>query len=278
MNTRRRVVAAAAALASAVAGTALLPAQVDAAGTIPSITASVTNKAVRLSTHTVRAGRVKFRVVAPTGDHVLQLLQLHKGYTKADFGRDIGRTFRGRVHAIRRVDRQVSWWGGAEARKNHPGRFALTLNPGTYYLIDQNGPAVTKLTVTGSVQPRGWIRNSSTIVGTGGDRFRAPKAIPHSGWTVFKDISDEPHFLVLQRIKRGVTRHTITRYFKSGNQAEPTWALPTSTSSGIVSGGSQILFHYNLPPGHYAILCWWPSDETGMPHAMMGMYRLINLR
>jgi hypothetical protein len=26
------------------------------------------------------------------------------------------------------------------------------------------------------------------------------------------------------------------------------------------------------------LLCWWPSDENGMPHAMMGMFRFINLR
>jgi hypothetical protein len=26
------------------------------------------------------------------------------------------------------------------------------------------------------------------------------------------------------------------------------------------------------------LACFWPSDETGMPHALMGKYRLVNLR
>lgn len=278
MNTRRRVAAVVAAMATAVTGTALVPSQVDAAGKIPHIRAGMTDQAIHLSRDTVRAGRVKFRVVARSGDHVMQIFQLHKGYTKADFTRDIGRTFRGRIPAIKRIDRNVSWLGGAEAQKNHPGRFAITLTAGTYYVLDQNGPAVAKLTVTGAVQPRAWIHNDSTIVGTGGDRFRAPKAIPHSGWTLFKDTSDEPHFLVMQHVKRGTTRHMVTRYFKSGQQGEPSFALPETTSSGIISGGSQLLFHYNLPAGRYVLMCWWPSDESGMPHAMMGMYRMINLR
>lgn len=279
MNLRTRVAAVGAALATAVSGTALLPTQVDAAGRIPAIRATVTNQAIRLSQHTVRAGLVKFRVVAPSGDHELQLIRLHKGYSQSQFFTDINRALQGKVHAVRQVDRRVSWAGGAEATKNHPGRFAVTLTPGTWIVGDQNGTAITTLTVTGAVQPRGGIATSSTIIGTGGDRFRAPKSAPHNGWTLFKDTSDEPHFLALQRVKPGTTRHMITHYFKHGNpNSEPSFAMPGGTSSAVISGGTQMLFHYNLPRGRYAMLCFWPSDETGMPHAMMGMYRLINLR
>jgi len=281
MNTRTRVAAVAAALATAVGGTALLPTQVDAVGRIPIIKTTVTHKAIRLSMHSVQAGRVRFRVVTPAGDHVLQLVRLHKGYTKAQFGQDMGKAFSGDTAAIKRVDRRVTWAGGAEAKPNKGGAFATVLTAGTYYLIDQNdqtGRVVSALTVTGPLEARAPMRTSSTIVGTGADRFRAPLAIPHTGWTVFKDTSDEPHFLVFQRVKPNVTRKTITQYFQSGSQAEPPWILPGSTSTGVISGGSRTVFHYNLPAGHYALLCWWPSDETGMPHAMMGMYRLINLR
>ena len=278
MNTRRRVAAVVAAMATAVTGTALVPSQVDAAGKIPTIRARMTDQAIHLSRDTVRAGRIKFRVTVPSGDHTLQVLQLHKGYRPRDLMSDIDNAFRGRIPAIKRVDTRVTWYGGAEATKNHPGRYSVTLPAGKYLIVDQSGPAGALLTVTGALQPRAWIHNDSTIVGTGGDRFRAPKVIPNSGWTVFKDTSDEPHFLVIQHVKRGTTRHMITRYFKSGNQAEPPFALPETTSSGVISGGSQILFHYNLPAGRYVLMCFWPSDESGMPHAMMGMYRMINLR
>ncbi len=281
MNTRKRVAAVVAALATAVTGTAMLPSQVDASAKVPAIKVTMTKKAIRLSTHSVQAGRVRFRVVTPGGDHVLQVMRLHQGYSLQQAAKDVGRAFQGRVPAIKRVDRRITWAGGAETRKNHPGRFAVTLTPGTYYLIDQNdqtSTVVSTLTVNGSVQPRAWIHNSSRIVGTGKDRFRAPKAIPRQGWTVFKDTSDEPHFLVLQQVKHGTTRHMVTRYLHSGAQGEPPFAMPATTSSGVISGGSQILFHYNLPRGRYVLICWWPSDENGMPHALMGMYRMINLR
>jgi hypothetical protein len=26
------------------------------------------------------------------------------------------------------------------------------------------------------------------------------------------------------------------------------------------------------------VMCFWPDDETGMPHAFMGMWKLISLR
>ncbi|HEU5044650.1 MAG TPA: hypothetical protein VFT75_11010 [Nocardioidaceae bacterium] len=278
MNTRRRVAAVVAAMATAVTGTALVPSQVDAVGKIPTIRATMTNQAIHLSRDTVRAGRIKFRVVVPSGDHELQVLQLHKGYRPRDLMSDIGKAFRGRIPAIKRVDTRVTWLGGAEAKKNHPGRFAITLPAGRYFIVDQNGPAAALLTVTGTTASRAWIRNSSTIVGTGNDRFRAPKVIPAEGWTVFRDTSDEPHFLVMQQVKRGTTRHMVKRYFASGDQAEPPFALPAGTSSGVISGGTQMLFHYNLPAGRYVLMCFWPSDETGMPHATMGMFRMINLR
>ena len=278
MNTPKRAAAVAAALATAVGGTVLLPAQADAVGTIPAIRVTMTGQAIRMNTNTIHAGRVKFRVVTPKGDHGFQLLRLHPGYQPRQLKRDIGLAFQGRVRAIRRIDRRVTWLGGAEVRPNHPGRYSVTLRRGRYFAVDQNGPAAAMLRVVGTPTPRAGISSSSTIVGTITDRFRAPQAIPARGWTTFKDTSDEPHFLVFQHVKRGTTRAMVRQFLHSQNQGRPPFALRGSTSSGVVSGGRQILFHYNLPAGRYVILCFWPSDETGMPHALMGMFRFVTLR
>ncbi len=282
MNTRlRRGVTGAAALV-VTTGLTAVPATVASAWTdhaVPTITARVTSKAVHLSSgHSVQAGRVRFRVLTPKGDHSLQLVKLKPGYSPQEFGRDVNLAFQGKIPAIRRIDHRVHWAGGAETRPHKPGMFAKTLYPGTYYLFDQNSNARTKLRVHGQPEARAWIPNSSTIVGTGADRFRSPKNLPHRGWTLFKDTADEPHFLVMQQVKRGTTRKDVHDFIASGAQGEPPWVRPAETSSGVISQHSQMEFHYSLPRGRYVLICFWPSVETGMPHAFMGMYRLVNLR
>lgn len=276
MNKLRRVAAMAAALATAVGGTSLLPAQAEAAGTIPTIRVSMGAKGVHMSTSTVHAGRVRFRAHTPQGDHSLQLLRLHKGYQPAQLRKDIGLAFQGNLAAIRRLDHRVTWLGGAETKPNRPGIYSVFLRAGTYFAVDQNGPGAARLRVVGTPAPRTGIGSTSTIMGNIKDRFVAPNAIPHRGWTTFKDTSDEPHFLVFQHVKPGTTRAMVRKALRSNSR--PPFQLPGSTSSGVVSGGKQIQFHYNLPAGKYVILCFWPSDETGMPHAFMGMFRFVNLR
>lgn len=34
---------------------------------------------------------------------------------------------------------------------------------------------------------------------------------------------------------------------------------------------------YNLPAGTYVLLCFVADDVTGMPHALMGMHKVIQL-
>lgn len=279
MDRRVRAAAGVVATVMATTGAAFVPASGATVGRVPTITATVTAKAIRLSSGpSTHAGRVRFHVTTPAGDHVLQLLKLRDGYTATQFRHDINLAFEGRLAAIRRIDRRVFWAGGAEARPNHPGTFAETLYAGTYYVLDQNGGGVTKLHVEGTPPPRAWISNSSVITGTQADRFRSPSTLPHRGWTLFRDTADEPHFLVFQQVKPGTTRKMVSDYFASGSQQQPAFALPATTSSGVISPSSQVLFHYSLPRGRYVMLCFWPSDETGMPHALMGMFRLVNLR
>jgi len=276
MNTRRRVAASAAALATAVGGTALLPTQADAVGTIPTVNVFLGAKGLHMSTTTVHAGRVKFNARTPKGDHELQLLRLHKGYTPAQLGKDVNAGFQGNVAAVKRLDHRVTWLGGAETKPNHPGSYSVYLRPGTYFVVDQNGPGAARLRVVGTPVPRTGITSSSTIIGNIKDRFMAPKAIPHTGWTTFKDTSDEPHFVVFQHVKPNTTRAMVRKALRSNKQ--PAFALPGSTSAGVVSGSRHIQFHYKLRPGKYVIMCFWPSDENGMPHAFMGMFRFINLQ
>jgi hypothetical protein len=35
---------------------------------------------------------------------------------------------------------------------------------------------------------------------------------------------------------------------------------------------------YNLPRGTYVLICFVSDEETGMPHALMGMHKVVILK
>lgn len=283
LPTRRRVAAAATAIATVAlttgAAVGSLATEANALSSPRVITATMSAKAVRLSVGgSVHAGRVIFTVVSPSGDHVLQLARLAPGYRLAEAGRDINLAFSGNLKAIHRVDTLIHWFGGADARPGHPGRFAETLYAGTYLAIDQNSNAHTWLHVFGAPTPTAWIRAGSLISAWNHGFSTAPAVLPRSGWTLFRDTADEPHFLDIEQVKASTTATMVRSYLHSGAQGSPPWALAAGTGSGVISPHTQILFHYNLPAGKYLLMCWWPDDKTGMPHALMGMWKLVWLR
>ena len=48
--------------------------------------------------------------------------------------------------------------------------------------------------------------------------------------------------------------------------------------TGSLSPGHSMTVDYDLPPGHYAVMCFFPDPKMkGMPHAYMGMVRVIHL-
>jgi hypothetical protein len=34
----------------------------------------------------------------------------------------------------------------------------------------------------------------------------------------------------------------------------------------------------DVPAGKYLLACFWPDDDTGMPHFFMGMWKLVRVR
>ena len=280
MVTRVRLAAVSAAVLTLFSATVVTPAVAQGASGPPTVVATVTSKTITFSHGTsVHAGRVTFKVVAPSGDHTLQLAKLTPGYSLRQAGADLAAAFSGKVSAVRTIDKKILFLGGAEATPNHPGYFAETLYAGTYYAFDQNGNAITTLHVFGTPPMRDWVHETSTITATNAHRFAtSPTVLPASGWTLFRNAADEPHFIVFQQVQPTTTAKMVSDYLASGNQNPPPWGLPGTTSTGVISPGRQILFHHQLPAGSYVILCYWPDDQTGMPHALMGMWKLVTLK
>lgn len=271
--------------AGALAATCLIgtPAAIASSATTkpqpPTVVAHISSKAIRLSVgKQMRAGRVIFDVRTKHGDHAMQILRLHRGYTPAQASSDINKAFSGNVKAVRRVDHNITFLGGAETRPNKPGQVAIDLGAGNYMVVDQDSQAGTALKVTGTAPARAMVPASSQITLFTYGFGTEPTTIPASGWTRVNDQSDQPHFLVFNHVKANTTNKMVRRYIASGSQKPPAFGLDGGTSAGVISPGKTQVFHYDLPAGKYLIACFWPDDDTGMPHFNMGMWKLIELK
>lgn len=276
----RKQAAVAALAAAAVTGSMVTAtaAQARSAAPVPIVTIHVNNGGIKLSTgNTITAGRTLFKVVTGKGDHIVNVARFRTGYGLQQFGQDIGKAFSGDTKAINRVDSHTIFRGGAEATPSKPGAFSVTLPRGRFLFLDQNTFKYTWVNVVGKITPRQTLPNRSTISLYTYGFGAMPTSIPHAGWTLITNKADQPHFLEMNRVKMSTTDAQVRRYFKSGGQGRPSFALAASTGSGVLTQGQHQALYYNLPAGKYLLACYWPDRMTGMPHAFMGMWKLIVL-
>jgi hypothetical protein len=290
MSVRSKVMTTTAALAAAVLSTG--PLAVTGATTAPSPAAAlarssshvpvvmvhVSKRSIQLSVgHRLHAGRVIFKVMARRGAHDLQLARLHKGYTMQDAAKDFRKVSKGDIKAIRRIDTKISWLGGASARPGRPGKFAVNLHASRVFVTDQESNAVTRLRIFGSAPSRPSIPASSAVTAFSYGFGTSGPTLPRSGWTRIRNQSDQPHFVYFNRVKDTTTNHMVRRLIKHPN-GNPSWILKVNTTAEVISPKRLEVFHYDLPAGKYLIACFWPDDDTGMPHFFMGMFKLIRLQ
>ncbi|MGN6474720.1 MAG: hypothetical protein ACTHK4_13870 [Mycobacteriales bacterium] len=237
---------------------------------------------------TFSAGRVNISLKAIKGEQEFAIARLHKGYTLADLKRDFATYGQSQqnptpqgLKALNRIVRRTTFVGGLDTGTGHNSVSGSVLmsKAGTYYLFnDANGPGsadVIKLHVTA----KAGTRTAPAIVAVEraitAKRFRGPTHLPASGTIEFKnDSTNSPHFMFLQHVKKGTTRKQVIESFKSnGPGPEEKGAAGTD----VVFMGHAMTLTYHLPPGDYAQMCFFPDLKTGMPHAFMGMVRIVHL-
>jgi hypothetical protein len=176
--------------------------------------------------------------------------------------------------------------GLADIVAGHPVVVTEYLSPGTYYVADlatvpTNGPpALTRLTVRpagANIEQDSDLASQLTVRATSADRFIAPRDWPHQGTLTFKNVSDTMHFMSIQPVRPGTTDAQIQAYFDHPT-GPPTFlrAGPTE-GADVLTPGESLQLSYNLPRGTYALVCFVADDVTGMPHAFMGMHKVVVL-
>lgn len=282
---RTKAIAAAASAAlvvATVAVTAAAPAQAASSHTVKvkmsdsAITFSGGGSSTANGVTSIHSGRYHFHVVTSAGNHTLQLLRFKNGYTAQQAGADLPKAFQGNVAAVQRIDNGVTFRGGADARPQHPGDMVVILKPGKFFAIDQNGNAVAQLSVVGHPVNPGLGERSGTYTAFSYG-WSVSKHLPAAGTVKVTNQADQPHFLVIQRVKDSTTNATVRKSLSQGGNGNPPWLLKATAESGVISPGTSQLVSYDLPAGKYFIACFWPDYFTGMPHFLMGMWKLVTL-
>jgi hypothetical protein len=282
-------VATSLALAGAAALTATgVAAPAQSAETTAPVAVSISNTRVITMPTTLQPGVNTFKVTtANKRGSAFQLAQTTEGYSAADAARDIDKGLDGgNVKAIKRFEANVTLLGGMTVNKGSAGKLVVDLEPGTnYWAIDVNTNDPSKFfafTVAGADTGNALPQAGATIRAIKAKTWAPnPASIPNKGLLRFKNAASNNHFIVLAKLKKGMTYRDFVKWFttEGGPAGPPPVNFNLGLDSGVVSPGHSAVFKYNLPKGNYVMLCFWPDASMGgVPHAFMGMHRPITLK
>jgi len=241
----------------------------------------------------IKGGTVCFKVSSTNpvsqgnGGSNVSLFQPKHGVTLARVFADLREEFSSTpataAKGTRDIVRDVSLFGLADVVPGYPEVVTENLHSGTYYLMDlvnftgTGNPVITRLCVTGHGRSSA-LHGQVHVATTSADRFIAPRYWPHRGTYLFHNVADTIHFMDIVPVKAGTTDQQIQAFFNSGSQSQPPFfGNGPSGGNDVVSPGGTIMVSYNLPRGTYVLLCFVADDMTGIPHAIMGMHKVIHL-
>lgn len=248
------------------------------------LTIGKTKIAVR-GPRTFRAGRVAINLTGRGGHRTAGVIRFKKGYDFSTFKADILESFSQSpdgLQALNRAIRHSTFYGGVAAEGGRTTHGTVVLpRAGRYVVYEFGGNVprkVTTLRVTGPAVRRPAPASDGTVRARTGARWAGSSSLPHRGTFTFTNAAtDSPHFLVLQHVARGTTRGEVVDCL-----SEPScsfgFSREGSVESEVLSPGRSMTLSYRLPRGSYAEMCFFPDPVTGMPHAVMGMVRIITLR
>jgi hypothetical protein len=240
---------------------------------------------------TFQAGRVAVSLRSKGIEGEVEFVSFKQGYSFPKLKRDLVAFFssegpngpsKAGLRALNRAVKKTTLYGGLDVAPGTTLSGTVVLpKAGTYYLYNDSGvPAdPRKLKVTGPAAHRASPHPTATVKAVTGKRFRGATKLPAKGTITFKNAAtDSPHFLNLQHVKNGTTRKQVLKFLRSGAQGNPSFGLRGGANTDVVGEGRAMTLSYSLPKGEYVEMCFFPDLQTGMPHALMGMVRVVHLK
>jgi len=265
-------------------------------GHAPTIDVNVTTDGGFTLPKNVRAGFVTFKVSSPEDAyHGWQIFRLENGATVDQVVQDLangvnGATFEENAEGAAALLHDATLIGGVVTTPYAPISVTVPMERGTYYVFDIadifNGvtPRVHTLRAVGTPNWKGLPRYSQVILAEmqGMDpRFVAPTDEHANGtYLVVNAPSDEIHEAVWRQVVPGTTDQYLTDYYNSVLAGTPMTRPWLDSQHGLqaMSPNRFAVIHIDLPPGDYALICYVPSDESGLPHGWIGMHEIVHLQ
>lgn len=249
----------------------------SARAAMPHLTALLTKKTILVKgADDLTAGRAHLEV---RGRGVVEFVTFDKGYDVADFTEDLNKYgAKNDLKALKRAINKSTIIGGVEGGGSGTIVFP---RPGAYtpFAIGDRGLVTGKtLVVDGPKRSSKAPRTDGSIIGKNGPSWGGTSQLPMKGRFQFKNKADQPHLVVMQQVAEGTTVDQVLELVQSDEGPDPAWVLPAGMITGTLSPGRSMTVDYDLPAGQYAVLCFFPDPKMGgMPHAAMGMIKMIHL-
>jgi hypothetical protein len=258
----------------------------------PTLKATIQNgKLAVVGSKTFPAGRLNVSLTAVDKESEIAVVTLHKGYTFQNLRHDIaafgasfdqnGQPSQSGLRHLRHVFANVTAYGGLDVPKGKTLAATLLIprRAGETVIFNDSGnlPAQKKdLTVTAASGPQTLPATGDRVVAMTDKRFGGDTTLPAKGKITFRNISTEsPHLLVMQHVQEGTTRKQVIASLTANTP--PAFVRPGSEGTDFLSEGQAQTLQTKLPAGEYALMCFVPDPQTGVPHALMGMVRMVHL-
>jgi hypothetical protein len=182
---------------------------------------------------------------------------------------------------MRNIREASTWYGGGYEGTT----FQVDLPAGNYYVLGVQSAAMgmvapAPFTVSGERRTGTLHPTSATIravtTSDGGNAWVAKGlSTIGKGWLKFANSAKEIHFLDMSGVKPGTKNSTIRKALQS--QDDPGFFTRTHYGVEVISPGVSVAVKGPFKPGRYFVACYVPSETDGMPHALMGMWKLVDV-
>lgn len=218
----------------------------------------------------MHAGRVHVDV---KGAGAAEIVKFARGYEDGEFKSDLKAANKGDIKALKRAIANVQFLGGFEAGGS--GTVVLP-KPGEYTVFSFASRALGHF-MAGAVKNRPAPDTDGKITARTGPIWAGSSTLPAKGSFLFRNADKTvPHFVILQQVNEGTTTDQVLTFLQS--EAGPPPFLGGALETASLSPGRSMTVNYDLPPGQYVIMCFFPDPHMGgMPHALMGMLKMIHL-
>lgn len=160
------------------------------------------------------------------------------------------------------------------------GSATVVLEPGTYYVQDDEGPqgGIAKFEVTGEASDAELPATDATIVASE-YKFTTEGLKAGANRVTFDNAGEELHHAIAFPINGESTLADVEKFFMS--EGRPSGPPPVDFESGaataILDGGTKEVAELEFEAGRYAFVCFIPDRAGGPPHFIKGMLQEVEI-